>query len=444
MSNDIAIEVHGLSKAYRIGLQEKKHETLAGVMASFLKAPFANYRNVRNLSRFRTWARTETSAESSDAEDNPVDVIWALKNISFQVRRGEVLGIIGRNGAGKSTLLKVLSRITEPTRGRAVIYGRVSSLLEIGTGFHPDLTGRENVYLNGTILGMSKKEVDRKFEEIVEFSEVEKFIDTPVKRYSSGMRVRLAFAVAAHLDPEVLIVDEVLAVGDIDFQKKCIGKMSEVAHQGRTVLFVSHNMAALTQLCTRGIVLVDGKIRFDADAGRSVDYYVTSSSETETPDMARNGAAVLENLRVNGSVRPKLQSGTPLEISVALRGDIEGHLLVILVVEDASGSTILHDRWKKKDVTAEALGKGFALRIGVPGLPLRPGMYSIYLKAIFTFNNEPARSTSERLALEIRGDSASIGRALLVPKIDWLQEQFDGFHAPDDAISDSTPVSEQR
>ena len=187
-------------------------------------------------------------------------MLWALRDISFDVKHGEVVGLIGRNGAGKSTLLKVLSRITEPTTGSIDIYGRVASLLEVGTGFHPDLTGRENAYLNGTILGMKKAEVDRKFDEIVAFSEIEKFIDTPVKRYSSGMKVRLAFSVAAHLEPEILLVDEVLAVGDVAFQKKCLGKMDDVAGEGRTVIFVSHHMYMIEALCERGVVLDGGRV----------------------------------------------------------------------------------------------------------------------------------------------------------------------------------------
>ena len=200
--------------------------------------------------------------------------IWALDNVSFSIRQGEVVGIIGRNGAGKSTLLKLLSRLTEPTRGRITVDGKVGSLLEIGTGFHPELTGRENVFLNGTILGMSRADVARRFDEIVEFAEIERFLDTPVKRYSSGMYVRLAFAVAAHLEPEILVVDEVLAVGDVAFQRKCLGRMGEVAQEGRTVLFVSHNLAAIKSLCTRAILLQDGKLVADGDVEETVTKYL--------------------------------------------------------------------------------------------------------------------------------------------------------------------------
>jgi lipopolysaccharide transport system ATP-binding protein len=276
--SDIAIRVESLSKAYRIGLKEQQHETMLGAMAAWVKSPLRNFREVRNLSRFND-VGSDVRTPTSDLSTSQSDVIWALKNVSFEVKHGEALGIIGRNGAGKSTLLKILARITEPTSGRATIYGRVGSLLEVGTGFHPDLTGRENVYLNGTILGMKKREVDDKFDEIIDFSGVEKFIDTPVKRYSSGMRVRLAFAVAAHLEPEILIVDEVLAVGDAEFQKKCLGKMVEIAAHGRTVLFVSHNLGAVRQLCTSGMVLDSGHITCAGSPTAAAAYYVSNRNE---------------------------------------------------------------------------------------------------------------------------------------------------------------------
>ena len=248
--NQVAIRVEGLSKCYRIGLKEKIELRQDNIVTSFirlLKKPVDNFRKYRSLYQFDDVDAGNGDASSGENES----VIWALKNISFDVQRGDVLGIVGRNGAGKSTLLKILSRITLPTQGRAEIRGRVSSLLEVGTGFHPELTGRENIYLNGTILGMRKNEVIQKFDEIVDFSGVEKFIDTPVKRYSSGMKVRLAFSVAAHLEPEILLIDEVLAVGDASFQSKCLGKMEDISNRGRTVLFVSHNMTAVAHLCNR-------------------------------------------------------------------------------------------------------------------------------------------------------------------------------------------------
>ena len=258
------IKVEGLGKRYRIGLKEKMHDTLTGAFLAHLKSPLNNFRRLKKLASF--------------SDDQSEDIIWALKDVSFEIETGEVVGIIGKNGAGKSTLLKILSRITTPTEGQAVITGRISSLLEVGTGFHSELTGRENVYLNGTILGMSKKEIDRKFDEIVDFSGVEKFIDTPVKRYSSGMTVRLAFSVAAHLEPEILLIDEVLAVGDAEFQKKCLGKMKNVASQGRTVLFVSHNMAAVNRLCEWCLWLEEGKVKDKLPAQEAVQKYLAESA----------------------------------------------------------------------------------------------------------------------------------------------------------------------
>lgn len=283
---DIAISVSGLSKLYRIGVKAEASENLASSLANFFRSPLRNYRKYRSLYKFNDVDLTT----ATDARRANSDVIWALQDVSFDVPQGQVLGIIGRNGAGKSTLLKVLTRITPPTKGNVQVRGRVSSLLEVGTGFHPELTGRENVYLNGTILGMRRTEVDRKFDEIVEFSGVGKFLDTPVKRYSSGMRVRLAFAVAAHLEPEILIIDEVLAVGDAAFQNKCLNKMQDVSAQGRTVLFVSHNMPAVTRLCDRVILLNQGGLEADGSTHEIVGNYLNSGTGTsaaqEWPDPA--------------------------------------------------------------------------------------------------------------------------------------------------------------
>ncbi|MGD8457885.1 MAG: ABC transporter ATP-binding protein [Anaerolineales bacterium] len=262
--SDIAIKVNGLSKRYRIGLKEEIHDTLVGAALAFLKSPAKNLKRLRKLSHFE---------DGRDEED----IIWALREVSFEVQKGEVVGVIGRNGAGKSTLLKVLAGITYPTAGRAEIDGRVASLLEVGTGFHQELTGRENVYLNGTILGMTRKEIDRKFDEIVDFSGVEKFIDTPVKRYSSGMRVRLAFSVAAHLEAEILLIDEVLAVGDTAFQQKCLGKMGEVSKEGRTVLLVSHNMGSILSLCNQAMLINSGVIAEMGDTQGTVNQYLETN-----------------------------------------------------------------------------------------------------------------------------------------------------------------------
>ncbi|RMF89291.1 MAG: ABC transporter ATP-binding protein, partial [Planctomycetota bacterium] len=268
MSNDIAIRVENLGKMFRLGELER-YTTLRDTLQRSVT------RGVRRL--FGKSGRNG-STDDNGSSRREKNTIWALKDVSFEVKHGEVLGIIGRNGAGKSTLLKILSRITEPTTGYAEIRGRVGSLLEVGTGFHPELTGRENVYLNGSILGMSQREIRKKFDDIVSFAGVEKFIDTPVKRYSSGMQVRLAFAVAAHPDPEILIIDEVLAVGDAEFQKRCLGKMDEVAHSGRTILFVSHNMAAVENLCTATIFLHEGELLSHDTTETVVTQYLNMTS----------------------------------------------------------------------------------------------------------------------------------------------------------------------
>jgi lipopolysaccharide transport system ATP-binding protein len=261
MSN-VVIRVSGLGKQYRLGAARKPYRTLRDSFADTLRAPLTR--------------RSNKVALAADGPDQTS--FWALKNVNFEIQLGEVVGIIGRNGAGKSTLLKILSRITDPTEGEIEITGRVGSLLEVGTGFHPELTGRENIYLNGAILGMKRTEITRRFDEIVSFAETEKFLDTPVKFYSSGMYTRLAFAVAAHLEPEILVVDEVLAVGDAEFQKKCMGKMSGVAKQGRTVLFVSHNMPAVRSLCKNAIVLDHGAVAFQGNASTGIDMYLTTPS----------------------------------------------------------------------------------------------------------------------------------------------------------------------
>jgi lipopolysaccharide transport system ATP-binding protein len=253
LSSDIAISVRGLSKAYTIAHNQEQHNTLAEMLLARLKNPFNRVKR---------------------------ETFWALSDISFDIKKGDVVGIIGRNGAGKSTLLKILSRITGPTKGEIDIFGRVGSLLEVGTGFHYELTGRENIYLSGAILGMKKAEIRKQFDAIVEFAEVQKFLDTPVKRYSSGMYVRLAFSVAAHLNPEILIVDEVLAVGDADFQKKCLIKMKDMSTSGRTVLFVSHNIGVIRALCERGLVLSNGSLIFDGEADYAADHYMSIMAKT--------------------------------------------------------------------------------------------------------------------------------------------------------------------
>lgn len=262
--SEFAIQVENLGKQYRLGRTLRQHDTLRDALVHNLLRPLAGLR--RGL---------------HSLEVEGPDAIWALRDVSLGVRPGEVMGVIGRNGAGKSTLLKILSRITEPTEGRGVINGRVGSLLEVGTGFHPELTGRENIFLNGAILGMRKQDIRRRFDEIVAFGEIEQFLDTPVKRYSSGMFMRLAFAVASHLEPEILLVDETLAVGDAVFQKKCLGKMGEVAKEGRTVLFVSHNLGAIQSLCTTALLLEEGQVHSHGPAGQVVHQYLSKVIESE-------------------------------------------------------------------------------------------------------------------------------------------------------------------
>lgn len=302
---DTAIRVEAISKRYKIGLAQERSDTLRDLVVS-------------SASRLK-----HAFSQSKKREDA---YIWALKNISFEVKQGQVLGIVGRNGAGKSTLLKVLSRVTEPTSGYGEINGRVGSLLEVGTGFHPELTGRENIYLNGAILGMQKREINAKFDEIVAFSEVEKFIDTPVKRYSSGMYLRLAFAVAAHLEPEILVVDEVLAVGDADFQRKCLGKMGDVATQGRTVLFVSHNMSAILRLTQETIVLDSGVIIKRGKTEEAVDFYLNRGlsklgerfwSDSQVPDSADPFKPVaIRILNIAGQVVDTVRSAEQFSIEI--------------------------------------------------------------------------------------------------------------------------------
>jgi lipopolysaccharide transport system ATP-binding protein len=315
---EVAIKVEEISKVYRIGLKEKIHDSLGSALIDFIKSPFSNYKTHRALYDFR-------DIKKNPGKD-PGNILWALKDISFEVKQGEIIGIIGRNGAGKSTLLKILSKITTPSSGRAEVYGRISSLLEVGTGFHPELSGRENVYLNGTILGMRKREVDRKFDEIVSFSGVEKFIDTPVKRYSSGMKVRLGFAVAAHLEPDILIIDEVLAVGDAEFQKKCLNKMEDVGRNGRTVLFVSHNMPAVARLCGRSLLIEGGELIEDGRSDDVVKNYLCSglgtmgAKEWNDLDTAPGGEkARLRAVRVrseDGEITDSIDIRKPLRIEM--------------------------------------------------------------------------------------------------------------------------------
>ena len=307
--SDVVIKAEGLGKKYVIGHQAKNgsYEALRDVLTH----------NVRSMwHKTKDLFRGDIPVQGDSRED-----IWALRDIGFEIRQGEVVGIIGRNGSGKSTLLKILSRITEPTEGRVSIRGRVSSLLEVGTGFHPELTGRENIFLNGAILGMARAEIRRKFDEIVAFAEIEKFLDTPVKRYSSGMYVRLAFAVAAHLDPEILLVDEVLAVGDAEFQKKCLGKMQDVSRSGRTVLFVSHNMGAIEALCSKAVYLFEGVLKAIGDPDELVKQYLINTRVDQGLDanpVRLNGGLELRRFDLSPS---SVKNGGQLRFRIVLHAE---------------------------------------------------------------------------------------------------------------------------
>lgn len=366
-----AIQVENLSKSYRIGRQDDVPDTLVGAMKGIASAPFRNFLKLRKLN---------TNIKSKQ-DGNSEDILWALKDVSFDICEGDVVGIIGRNGAGKSTLLKVLSRITEPTSGRGTIRGRVSSLLEVGTGFHPELTGRDNIYMNGTLLGMSKKEIDQKFDEIIDFSGVERFLDTPTKRYSSGMRVRLAFAVAAHLEPEILIVDEVLAVGDANFQAKCMGKMKEVATGGRTVVFVSHNLASVRALCKRGIVMQSGTVEFNGSIKEAVDCYIGSlqrKSEigaADRTDRGGNGLARLMSASVGGD--STIATGSSVDFRFVYHSSIP-NVQCVFSIHDSRGDSLMvftSQPATSDDQIIDPDGKHFECTIGE--LPLLPGDYRL-------------------------------------------------------------------
>jgi lipopolysaccharide transport system ATP-binding protein len=380
-SNDIAIKVEKISKCYRIGLKENMHDSFGSAIIEFVKSPLKNFRKYRSLYKF------DNMNSNFDSEISSPDVIWALKNLSFEIKKGEVLGIIGQNGAGKTTLLKILSKITDPTSGQAEIDGRVSSLLEVGTGFHPELTGRENIYLNGTILGMTKKEIDKKFDDIVEFSGVDRFIDTPVKRYSSGMKVRLAFSVAAHLEPEILIVDEVLAVGDVVFQKKCMGKMSEVAQEGRTVLLVSHNMGAIANLCTKVMWINNGEAKLIDDPKTTIGEYLKSSDlDKSNPNHWRRSgkgdARVIDAQLFD--VKQNACSSFLMGETLIVKFTIESYRyfkkldVSVKISKENTGQGILHLLPQDRGMYLDSIEAGVrSYSVEIPNCSLYPGTYNI-------------------------------------------------------------------
>ena len=394
------IKVENLSKCYQIGQRfersnEAKYRMLRDVLVEAIKAP------IRNLRSGAALGRTEE--------------FWSLRDISFEVNDGDTLAIVGANGAGKSTLLKILTQITTPTNGRADLRGRVGSLLEVGTGFHPELTGRENIFLNGSILGMSRTEIRSRFDEIVDFAGLGKFIETPVKRYSSGMKVRLGFAVAAHLDLEILLVDEVLAVGDAEFQRKCLGKMDQVAQSGRTVLFVSHNMAAVENLCSRALLLEKGRLTLNASSSEVVSRYLTGlGTQTGTRDLTdpsvdRGGAGnvrfesmALKGLGGNSYAKYGMGEGMQIEASLVANKDLQGVFLTFAVT-DARGDliTILHGS-DQGDVRFDLMaGDRRIVTCRVPQMNLHPDMYAITAEIRSSYALQPQDHVERAVDFEV-------------------------------------------
>ena len=423
MSSPI-IKVNNLSKRYRIGAAQQGYKTFRDAIIDGITAPVRNFARLRSLTKFK--------------DGYEQDVIWALKDVSFEVNEGEVLGVIGRNGAGKTTLLKILSRITEPTSGFAEIGGRISSLLEVGTGFHPELTGRENIFLNGAILGMRKREIERKFDDIVGFSEVEKYIDTPVKRYSTGMQVRLAFAVAAHLEPEILLVDEVLAVGDIAFQKKCLGKMEDVAKGGRTVLFVSHNMGMINSLCGRCILLESGKIVEDGETSSVISKYVSNISSTKGSEQSfsEDKSKKIQIRRVavtdqglNLKTQFDVFEQVAVEIEYQVREELIGSVVSIGLHRDGVLLFQSDDTDHNQELQSKRLPGYYRARLNLP-CPLKAGGYTIDANAGIV-NIGWIDNVREVLAFEVEEfsfdpscRSYSRGRAgIIVADLVWKEEK---------------------
>ena len=366
------IQIENLSKKYRLGQKERENKSFLYSLVSIISYPIKNFKNLVNLSNFK-----------NEDED---DVIWALKNINLEVYNGDVLGIVGKNGAGKSTLLKVLSQITSPTSGRIKLEGKLASLLEVGTGFHPDLTGRENIYLNGTILGLTRKDVDSRLKDIIKFSGVEKFIDTPVKRFSSGMQVRLAFAVAAHLDPDILIIDEVLAVGDQSFKEKCIGRIQDLSYdKSRTVIFVSHDLTAVQKLCNRAIFVDKGKIIDDGLPDNIIQKYLNHFDDNKTKDFEKNrrgdGLIKVENVELfdtNGNEKTNFKFGESITVKLFVKSsDVIRDVIISIAVKNYSGIEIFYST-SKSSLKSLKLNNGISkFFINIDPNYFMPGLYSI-------------------------------------------------------------------
>ena len=407
----IALRTEGLSKQYRLGTKRERYRTLRDSISA---AGTASVRAVRSAFRRGGGAR----ARRDDA------LMWALKDASFEVEQGDVVGIIGRNGAGKSTLLKLLSKITEPTSGFAEVRGRVGSLLEVGTGFHNELSGRENIYLNGAILGMRKREIESKFDEIVAFAEVEQFIDTPVKRYSSGMYLRLAFAVAAHLEPEILLVDEVLAVGDATFQKKCMGKLGTVAQEGRTVLFVSHNMGAIRSMCTKGVVLEKGHVREAGDIGTAMAAYyrMIGSLDAEEPaagDGTRRAGFGRVDIDCEGNETVAQSKPFTAATTLTLGESSTGFTLNCHLV-DMFGREVFIVRGSSVDLGLTKVSPGtYSIEATFPPLWLSPGLYALWFKVMVAGAYESSRFVTDKVTIDVEGASGVAESALLHPGVGW-------------------------
>jgi lipopolysaccharide transport system ATP-binding protein len=414
-SGNIAIRVSHLSKQYVLGGSQEPYHTLRDAIVNSLEAPMKVFRKTP-----------------------PVEGFWALKDVSFDVDQGEIVGVIGRNGAGKSTLLKILSRITTPTEGTVELHGRVGSLLEVGTGFHPELTGRENIFLSGSILGMKRREIDAKLDDIVKFSEIEKFLDTPVKRYSSGMYVRLAFAVAAHLEPEILLVDEVLAVGDAAFQKKCLGKMGEVAKEGRTVIFVSHNMNAIRNLCTKSIVLLNGKILFYGNTPNAINYYNSQISNNlsksvhfdDIPDKALTFTriSIFDEKKTNNEYFD-LDSTIIIEIEYVVKKDLIGTNIALSIIRDGLNILWTFDIDCEREFFDLRPKGSYCSRIVLPSGLLGIGIYSIYMDSAY-YNAEHFVKYPDCLTFKIENhnrdlmDSVNLGGLLSLP-LNWNTIKLD-------------------
>ncbi|HEX6127089.1 MAG TPA: polysaccharide ABC transporter ATP-binding protein [Pyrinomonadaceae bacterium] len=403
-----AIKVENVSKVYQIG------QIGTGTISRDIERWFVT----QVLKREDPFLKLgETNDRTKRSETN---VVWSLRDINFDIEQGDAVGIIGRNGAGKSTLLKLLSRVTAPTTGSIKIKGRVASLLEVGTGFHPELTGRENVYLNGSILGMRKREIDRKLDEIIDFSGVERYIDTPVKRYSSGMSVRLAFAVAAHLESEILIVDEVLAVGDAEFQKKCLGKMEDVGkREGRTVLFVSHNMSAVQELCKKGMQIHNGEIVFFGDMMECINNYYHYDRRVRSSTSSKSQPILLEIPEINGSSTPTVRSGEKISVSVDLEVQEIDNPRIFCIIENALGQSVVHVSVHSESLGQPTLCGNYKVTIDLPALWLAPGFYSVYIKVLVRSPRRSARAHSDRVGLHIIGQIDATGKTLLAPPAEW-------------------------